>query len=150
MQIPLPQQTPQQRDLEMTNYLYAALRTLPDAIGTIEFDGAMLVNALRESKANLDDAELNATLQAPQDGKNSDARKLEVATAISKDAAVQTFRKEVMRIEGEIETNEAEAKTKRREFQAAIALAELHAARINAMYRQQAQLQHNNAERKPQ
>lgn len=149
MQTPLPQQTPQQRDAEMTNYLYTALRTLPDAIGTIEFDGAMLVNALRESKANLDDAELNATLQAPQDGKNSDARKLEVAAAVSKDAAVQTFRKEVMRIEGEIETNEAEAKTKRREFQAAIALAELHAARINAMYRQQAQLQHN-AERKPQ
>lgn len=149
MQTPLPQQTPQQRDLETTNYLYAALRALPNEIGAIEFDGAMLVNALRESKANLDDAELNATLQAPQDGKNSDARKLEVATAVSKDAAVQKYRKEVMRIEGEIETNEAEAKTKRREFQAAIALAELHAARINAMYRQQTQ-QHNNAERKTQ
>jgi hypothetical protein len=40
-----------------------------------------------------------------------------------------------MRYDNEIEMNEAEAKTKRREFQAALALAELHAARINAMYR---------------
>lgn len=127
--------TAQQRDRELTDYLYSALRALPEAIGQIEFDGAMLNNALRESKANLDDAELNATLQAPQDGKNAEARKLELATALAKNDEVKKYRKEVLRIEGEIETNEAEAKMKRREFQAAVALAELHSARINAMYR---------------
>ena len=143
-----PQHNTIQRDKEMTEYLYIALRGLPDEIGTIEFDGAMLANALRESKLNLEDAELNATLQAPQDGKNADARKLEVAAAVSKNEAVKKYRSEVMRIEGEIETNEAEAKTKRRQFQAAIALAELHAARINSMYRYQTLQQ--NAEGKSQ
>lgn len=132
----------------MTEYLYSALRALPDAIGAIEFDGAMLVNAMRESKANLEDAELNATLNAQMPEKsNADSRKLIIEAALAHDPNVKKFRSEVLRIEGEIETNEADAKTKRREFQAAIALAELHAARINMMCHYQ---HNNNNERKQQ
>jgi hypothetical protein len=136
------------RDRDMTEYIYAALRALPEQIGTIEFDGAMLANALRESKANLEDAELNATLNAEMPEKsNADSRKTIIAAALAKDPNVKKFRSEVMRIEGEIETNEAEAKTKRREFQAALALAELHAARINSMYRYQTLQQQNERDK---
>ena len=125
------------RDKETTDWLYTVLRELPTAIGGIEAEQAAMLNLKREAQANLEDAELNATLNAPQDGKNAEARKLEAQAALLKDETVKKLRKEVMRYEAEIEMNEAEAKSKRREFQAAIALAELHAARINAMYRAQ-------------
>lgn len=127
--------TPPNRDKEVTDWLYLVLRELPTAIGGIEAEQAAMSNLKREAQANLEDAELNATLAAPQDGKNAEARKLELAAALAKDETVKKFKKEVMRYEAEIEMNEAEAKSKRREFQAAIALAELHAARINAMNR---------------
>lgn len=132
MQPPAPN-----RDKETTDWLYMVLRELPAAIGGIEAEQAAMSNLKREAQANLEDAELNATLAAPQDGKNAEARKLELAAALAKDETVKKFKKEVMRYEAEIEMNEAKAKSKRREFQAAIALAELHAARINAMNRVQ-------------
>jgi hypothetical protein len=146
MQPPINQT--QQRDRDLTDYLYTALCGLPSVIGGIESEAAALTNAKREAQANLEDAELNATLNAPQEGKNADARKLETAAALNNDPNVKKFRKEVMRYESELEMNEAEAKSKRREFQAAIALAELHAARINLM----CHYQHNNTttERKQQ
>jgi hypothetical protein len=127
------------RDRDMTDYLYDALRALPGIIGGIEAEAASLLNCKREARANLEDAELNATLNAPQDGKNAEARKLEAQAALAKNETVKKFKKEVMRYEAEIEMNEAEAKSKRLEFQAAVALAELHSARINAMYRNQKQ-----------
>ena len=125
------------RDKETTDWLYMILRELPAAIGGIEAEQAAMLNLKREAQSNLEDAELNATLNAPQDGKNAEARKLEAQAALLKDETIKKLRKEVMRYEAEIEMNEAEAKSKRREFQAAIALAELHAARINAMHRAQ-------------
>jgi hypothetical protein len=124
------------RDRDMTDYLYDALRMLPAIIGGIEAEQASMVNMKREAQANLEDAELNATLNAPMPEKsNADARKLIVESTLAKDEAVKKLRKEVMRYEAEIEMNEAEAKSKRREFQAAVALAELHSARLNAMHR---------------
>jgi hypothetical protein len=123
------------RDKDMTDYLYEALRTLPAVIGGIEAEQASMTNLKREAQANLEDAELNAMFNAPQDGKNAEARKLEAQAALAKDEVVKKYKTEVMRYEAEIEMNEAEAKSKRREFQAAVALAELHSARINAMYR---------------
>lgn len=131
--------TTQQRDRDMTDYLYLTLRELPTTIGGIEAEAAALINSKREVQATLEDAELNATLNAPQEGKNAEARKLEVAAALNNDPNVKKLRKEVARYESELEMNEAEAKTKRREFQAAIALAELHAARINMMCHYQKQ-----------
>lgn len=138
----LPQSNPN-RDRDMTEYLYDALKRLPGEIGGLEVEAAAMTNQMRIAKGNLEDAELNATLSAPQDGKNAEARKLELQAAIAKDTNVKTYKQEVMRYEAELEMNEAEAKTKRREFQAAMALAELHAARINSMYRFQ-QLQQQN------
>jgi hypothetical protein len=123
------------RDKDMTDYLYDALRMLPVTIGGIEAEQASMVNLKREAQANLEDAELNATLNATMEGKNAEARKLEAQAALAKDETVKKFKKEVMRYEAEIEMNEAEAKSKRREFQAAVALAELHSARLNAMNR---------------
>lgn len=123
------------RDRDMTDYLYEALRVLPGVIGGIEAEQASMLNLKREAQANLEDAELNATLNAPNDGKNADERKVKIQAALSNDPNVKKYRKEVLRYESEIEMNEAEAKSKRREFQAAVALAELHSARINAMHR---------------
>lgn len=123
------------RDRDMTDYLYEALRVLPGVIGGIEAEQASMLNLKREAQTNLEDAELNATLNAPNDGKNADERKVKIQAALSNDPNVKKYRKEVLRYESEIEMNEAEAKSKRREFQAAVALAELHSARINAMHR---------------
>ena len=144
------QKSTQQRDRDMTEYLYEALRALPGAIGGVEAEAAALTNAKREAQRNLEDAELNATLNAPQEGKNAEARKLELAAALNNDQNVKKLHKEVMRYEAELEMNEAEAKSKRREFQAAIALSELHAARINLMCHYQTQNNNHNAERKSQ
>jgi len=123
------------RDRDMTDYLYLHLLELPGVIGGIEAEQAALVNCKREAEANLEDAKFNATLSAPAEGKNAEARKLELQAALAKSEPVKKFQKEVMQYEAEIEMNEAEAKSKRREFQACVALAELHAARINAMNR---------------
>jgi hypothetical protein len=124
------------RDRDMTDYLYDALRMLPAIIGGIEAEQASMVNLKHEAEANLDDAELNATMQAASVVyKNADLMKVGVKSAVASDEAVRKFKKEVMRYEAEIEMNEAEAKSKRREFQAAVALAELHSARLNAMHR---------------
>ncbi len=127
---------PKQRDKEMTDYLYKALVDLPHTIGGIETEAAAMLNCKREAQVNLEDAELNATLNAAMPEKsNADSRKLIIEATLAKDELVKKFRKEVQRYEAELEMNEAEAKSKRREFQAAVALAELHAARINAMNR---------------
>lgn len=134
------------RDKDMTDYLYEVLRGLPAVIGGIEAEQAAMVNLLREAKANLEDAELNAKFNVQFPEKSTvDAQKRLIEMTVSKDETVRKYQKEVMRYEAEIEMNEAEAKSKRREFQAAIALAELHAARINAMYRNQTQQQKKEA-----
>lgn len=127
------------RDRDMTDYLYSALLRLPGEIGGIEAEAAALINVKRETVAALEDAELNTTLAAPPDGKNAEMRALQIKATLAHDETVKRLRGEVMKTEAELEMNEAEAKSKRREFQAAIALAELHAARINSMYRYQAQ-----------
>lgn len=137
MQQPVKQQSPSERDRETTDYLYLVLREMPSAIGGIEAEAAALINCKREAQAALEDAELTAMLNAPQDGKNAEARKLEQQAFVAQSEVVKKLRKEVMKYEAELEMNEAEAKCKRREFQAAVALAELHSARINAMYRVQ-------------
>lgn len=142
--------TVQARDRDVTEYLYTALRELPSAIGGIEAEAAAMLNCKREAQALLEDAELNATLNAEMPEKsNAEQRKTIVAASLAKDPTVKKLRGEVIRYENELELNDAEAKTKRREFQAAIALAELHAARINLMCHYN---NHNNtnAERKPQ
>lgn len=128
------------RDREMTDYLYSALLRLPGEIGGIEAEAAALINSKRDTKALLDDAELNATMEAGMmKYKNADEMKQGIKNGVSNNPEVKQLRKEVAQIENELAMNEAEAQSKRREFQAAIALAELHAARINSMYRYQAQ-----------
>lgn len=123
----------QQRDREMTDYLYQTLRMLPQDIGGIDAQIASLVNAKREAEQRMEDAELNAQLSGDVDGKNDTERKLKLKAAVSKDPAYRAAQKEVNNYQSEIELQQAEAGSKRREFQAAIALAELHAARINMM-----------------
>ncbi len=139
MQTPIPQLSTQDRDRLMTEYLYIQLRQIPYDIEALEVAGAHLSNAKREAEQTLEDAELNALLTNQNDGKNEAARKLIDRAALQKDPACQKARKDMLEIESELEQNEVTAKAKRREFQAAIALAELHAARINGMYRINAQ-----------
>ncbi len=139
--------TVQQRDRELTDYLYSALRELPDAIGGLEVEAAAIVNRKRDAQALLDDAKLNAELSFSTDKKlAADEMKRLAKIAVDNDPDVKKFKAEVVRYDNELEMNEAEAKTGRRRFQAAIALAELHAARINMMCHYQ---HNNNTERKP-
>lgn len=135
---------PKQRDVDTTNYLYDALRRLPGEIGGVESEAAALINVKRETATALEDAELNVTMFLAPDGKNKEARDLQIKAALAADENVKRLRKEVMKLEAELEMNDAEAKSKRREFQAALGLAELHAARINSMYRYQAAQKQND------
>jgi len=130
---PVTPQQAQQRDREVTEYLYNALRTIPQDLGGIDAQIASLANAKRDAEQRLEDAELNAQMSGDIDGKNETERKLKLKAAINKDPNYKTTQKEVMTYQNEIELQQAEATSKRREFQAAIALAELHAARINLM-----------------
>lgn len=131
MQTPTPQQSTAERDREVTEYLYSTLRTLPNEIGGTEALIASYTNERREAAQRLDDAELNASMQADPQGKNAEARKLEVQAAINKSAEYISARKEVTGLDSLIEIQQAEATGQRRQFQAAIALAELHAAHLN-------------------
>lgn len=133
MQQPTQQPNTQQRDREITDYLYTVLRVLPTDLGGIDSQIAALNNAKREAEQRLEDAEINAQLSGEVDGKNETERKLKLKAAINKDPAYKSAQKEVMQYISEIELQQAEATAKRREFQAAIALSELHAARINLM-----------------
>lgn len=129
----IPIQSTQDRDRELTEYLYQALRTIPQEVGGTE---AMIASLTRDKKAaeqRLEDAELNAQMRTEVKGSNAEARKIEMKAAISKDPDYRAAQKEIAEYEGEIEIQQAEMNSKRREFQAAIALAELHAARINLM-----------------
>ena len=133
-----PNQT-QQRDREVTDYLYNVLRTIPHELGGTDSMIASLVNAKREAEQRLEDAELNAQLSGDIDGKNDTERKLKLKAAINKDPNYKAAQKEVIAYQNEIELHQADATSKRREFQAAIALAELHAARIYLMTKIQTQ-----------
>ena len=128
-----PIQTTQDRDRELTDYLYRALRTIPQEIGGTEAMIAALTRDKKAAEQRLEDAELNAQMRAEVKGSNAEARKIEMKAAISKDPDYRAAQKEIAEYEGEIEIQQAEMNSKRREFQAAIALAELHAARINFM-----------------
>jgi hypothetical protein len=129
----IPQASTAERDRETTEYLYATLRTLPNEIGGTEALIASYINERREAAQRLDDAELNASLSAETKGTNADSRKLELKAAISKNPDYIAARQEVNTLDSLIEIQNAEATGQRRTFQAAIALTELHAARINMM-----------------
>jgi len=133
-----------ERDKLMTEYLYHALRQLPYDIEALETAGVVLNDNRRAVELTLEDTELNALLSAFNEGKNEAARKLNDRVTLQKDVAYQQARKEIDELAGEIETNEVNAKAKRREFQAALALAELHAARINAIAKIQTQNKKEN------
>ena len=129
-----PTPTPQQqRDRDMTDYLYSALRQLPiDLTGAYTMI-AVLQNAKREAVEKLEDAELTVLLSAPADGKNEATRELQRKQALRDSSDVKAARSDVDRYDAEIELQEAEIKGKQAEYRAALALAELHSARIAAM-----------------
>lgn len=130
MQQPINQQ---QRDRDITDYLYTALRDIPRDLGGTEAAIASLLNSKREAEQRLEDAKINAQLTTEITGKNAEARKLEAQAAINNSPEYKAAQRDIAQYEAEIELQQAEANSKRREFQAAIALAELHAARFNLM-----------------
>jgi hypothetical protein len=127
-----PQPTTQNPDAEITTKLYALLQTLPIELGGLYAHVAALVNLKRQADLEFETAELNALLQAPSDGKNESARELQRRAGLKDSAEYQTARKRVNDIQAEIELHDAETKAKQKELAAVLALAELHAARLNA------------------
>lgn len=125
------QQSTAERDRELTEYLYASLRVLPIDIGGNEAQSASLVNSKREAAQRLEDVEINFSFGFEYKATNETGRKAELKAALLKSPDYIAARKELLSYENAIEIQQAENAGKRREFQAAIALAELHAARIN-------------------
>jgi hypothetical protein len=129
------QQSTQERDRDLTEYLYTVLRVLPIDVGGNEAQTAALVNSKREAAQRLEDVEINFQFGFEYKATNEPGRKAELKAALLKSPDYIAARKEVMNYENAIEIQQAESTGKRREFQAAIALAELHAARINMITR---------------
>ena len=126
-------------DKELNERLTTDLLSLPNQIGAIESDLAELRTELRQAKTACEDAEQAALINAVIDGKNETTRKQQSEAAISKSQEVRGARQTVVGLEADIAGKEVQAKSLARQWQSAMALTELQAARINLMARYQPQ-----------
>src|SRR3990167_3821972 len=96
---------------------------------------ATLRTDLSNAKAALKDAELNAQVNAEIDGKNAEARKLQMENAVRNSPEVIAASVHASQAESAVALAELDAKSLGRQWRGALALAELQAAKINWMAR---------------
>lgn len=124
---------PQLRDKEINQTITSQLLALPEEMYGLESTLGVMRQTLGNHRRDLEDAELEAQINAVLDGKNEEARKLQRAKAVSESPAVKAKRAELTEVEFQIVQTEADLKRLARQFQGAIALAELQAARTYLM-----------------
>jgi len=107
------------------------LLTIPDELLKAESFSSALHEDLARNQEALKDAMLNAQINAPMTGSNADKRKLEAAAAVDKSPEVKAAKQKVVEYETSVAGQEASLKHLGRRFNAALALAEFQAARIN-------------------
>lgn len=117
---------------ELAARIISDLLQIPDELQKAEATQARLQVELSTWKANAKDAETDAMINAPG-GKNDDERKKNAAQAIMASPAVKQARNKVGELEAAISAAEVDTSYMRHRWQGAIALAELQAARLNAM-----------------
>lgn len=122
-------------DKELMARITADLLSLPDELRRVESLSAQFRAELSAAKAALADAELAAQINAVPDGKNAETRKLQTDKAIHDDPTTQAARARVYELESALSAAEVDAKGLSRQWSAALALAELQAAKINFFVR---------------
>lgn len=120
-------------DKTITQAATADLLALPDQLRSAETTVANLTIDLRQAKSEAASAELDAQINAAPDGKNAEARKLQLEAAVNASPAVAAARDRVALLEAELATAEVEQTALARKYRAALALAELQAAKITFM-----------------
>lgn len=126
-------EAPQLRDKEVNQLITGQILDLPEEMFGLESTLGVMRQTLSNARRDVEDAELEAQINAVVDGKNEEARKVQRAKAVAESAAVKAKRAELSEIEFQIVQTEADLKKLSRQFQGAIALAELQAARANLM-----------------
>lgn len=118
-------------DRELTQTITDRLLSLPAEIQAHETMLAGYRNALSDAKSELSEAELEAQINCNAEGKNAETRKLQLEKAVNDSRTVKEARTKISQYEGSIMFAEAEYKGLVRQWQAALALAELQSAKIN-------------------
>jgi hypothetical protein len=120
-------------DRELHSYIITTLRATPEELSGVD---ALIVaqrTRLKTAQAVAENAELDAKINAVVTGKNAEERKLLAEQAVAASPAVKAARDEIISVEQSITEFEIDQKKLSRQFQAAMALAELQAARTNLM-----------------
>lgn len=120
-------------DKELNGYLIGVLRGSPEELQGLEHILAAQRVNLSKARADAEQDELDARINAVVNGKNAEERKLQADAAVSSSAAVRVSRNIVAEIETTIAESEVDQKMLSRRFQSALALAELQSARLNLM-----------------
>jgi hypothetical protein len=120
-------------DKELTAHIVATLRGVPEELAKTETYLSEQRYELAKSRAQLEATELDAKINAVVNGKNAEERKLQADQAVMGNSAVKIQREYVAGVEANIAGKEVEQKKLSRQFQAAMALAELQAARFHLM-----------------
>lgn len=126
-------------DKELTERIVYDLDALPGQMNALEQDLITLRENRRVSEIDVKNTELEATINAVIDGKNETQRKQQQAQAVEGSRTVKEARAKLAQAEAEIASAELNVKMLSRKFQAALALSEFQAARINLMARYQPQ-----------
>ena len=108
-----------------------SLEALPGIYASAERELAAARSNVNTAKDALDDAELEAELNATIDGKNAEERKRQKLAAIAAHPGVKAAKAHLYKTESQILEKEAQVKEYSIKFRAAIALAELQSARMN-------------------
>jgi hypothetical protein len=124
---------PMMSDKELAARIVSDLLQTPDELRQMESLHVSLRSDLGVARAALEDAKLNASINAVCDGKNEAERKVQRDAAISKDGAVRALMGKVAELETALAAGDVDAKGLSRRFQAAVALAELQSARLNML-----------------
>ena len=118
---------------ELTERIFTDLDALPAQIGAMELDTVDMRHQLRDAERALENAELDAVINAVIDGKNETVRKQQERQAITNSITAQAAKDRVNQLQAQIGAHEVNTKTLMRQYQAAMAMAELQAARLNMM-----------------
>lgn len=113
--------------------IVATLADLPKQLQNSDNAIAAAENTVNELQESLDIAKVNVSLNAVLDGKNAEARKMQLDKALSESQEVKAAQAAVMSAKIRLEQLQAENKQLSRSFAAWCHVAELKSAQMNLM-----------------
>lgn len=117
-------------DRELTQYAIGELRCTPEEMRQAEINMANIQLDIRQAKAELADAELDAQVNCNADAKNAEGRKLQLDKAVKENSAVQMLRTKLAGLEAILVGAETSYNDLHRRYRAALVITELQTAKI--------------------